>query len=336
MEKNGSTEALLAVDIGNTTVSVGCLITKPGSCEVVCTERFPTGSGTNETVVCRSLTKLAECASERLSGEHRFGEALSEEDRSGDIKENNAPVRLRIEGIVISSVVPAVTESVKKAALDFSRTLNAGGKDPEKEEYAGEVPQQSADEPAISAVVKDADEPAIPVVIITSKSLTGLIFRSIDMSTLGHDRIVDAAWAAANVKLPAVTVDMGTATTFNVIDEGGIFLGGMIAAGIRTGLWGLNQRTAALPIPKERQPNGLIGKKTVDCLLSGAYNGSAAMIDGMVSRVEEELGKPVTLVMTGGHAITVRNLCRHEVVYEPNLLMKGLAFLFEKNVPRNV
>ena len=326
MEKNGSTEALLAVDIGNTTVSVGCLIRKPGSCEVVCTERFPTGSGTNETIVCRSLTKLAECASERLSGEHRsgealsgehrFGEALSEEDRSGDIKENNAPVRLRIEGIVISSVVPAVTESVKKAALDFCRTLNAGGKD-------GENPQPSA------------DEPAIPVVVITSKSLTGLVFRSIDMSTLGHDRIVDAAWAAANVKLPAVTVDMGTATTFNVIDEGGIFLGGMIAAGIRTGLWGLNQRTAALPIPKERQPNGLIGKKTVDCLLSGAYNGSAAMIDGMVSRVEEELGKPVTLVMTGGHAITVRNLCRHEVVYEPNLLMKGLAFLFEKNAPRN-
>ena len=270
-------EALTAIDIGNTTVSLGYLIKEGDEAVVAAKDRFPTADGNKPDVIRRALARLTESAESRLP-------------------------RRRIGGVVLSSVVPAVTETVRDETEAFCREYNAGGE--------------------------------LPVVEITAKSRTGLIFRGIDMSTLGHDRIVDAAWAAANVPLPAVTVDMGTATTFNVIDEGGIFLGGMICAGIRTGLWGLNQRTAALPIPKEREPNGLIGKKTVDCLLSGAYNGSAAMIDGLVSRVEKELGRPVTLVMTGGHAITVSQLCDHEVVYEPNLLHKGLMILFEKNLPQ--
>ena len=303
----GKDAALIAVDIGNTTVSLGYLVREKDDCVVVAKDRFPTADGEKGEVIARALTRLTESAVSRLSSESGGEDCRAAADEpdpaDGEAAALAAP---RVRGVVVSSVVPRVTETVKREAEAFCRAYNAGG----GEEDSGEL----------------------PVVEITTKSRTGLIFRGIDMSTLGHDRIVDAAWAAANVPLPAVTVDMGTATTFNVIDEGGIFLGGMICAGIRTGLWGLNQRTAALPIPKEREPNGLIGKKTVDCLLSGAYNGSAAMIDGLVSRIEEELGRPVTLVMTGGHAITVRHLCRHEVIYEPNLLHKGLAILFEKNV----
>jgi len=303
-------DVLLAVDIGNTTVSLGCLVKDNGEDAVLIRDRFPTAEGGNPAAIRRTLERLVSGARERLT--------------SG----SGGPDDIRITGIVISSVVHSVTESVRGEALTFFQKNIFDNEDFFEEEAVTCSCNSNLIEQSVAASRRE-----IPVVEITSKSLTGLIFRSIDMSTLGHDRIVDAAWAAAHVKLPAVTVDMGTATTFNVIDEGGIFLGGMISAGIRTGLWGLNQRTAALPIPKERQPSSLIGKKTVDCLLSGAYNGSAAMIDGLVSRVEEELGKPVTLVMTGGHAITVKDLCRHEVVYEPNLLMKGLALLFEKNRP---
>ena len=306
-------DALIAVDIGNTTVSLGCLIKENGGYDVIKQERFPTADGNKPAVIERSLQRLMEGAEARLA------------DDSSEPAVIRQPLP-DIGGLVISSVVPKVTETVKQTIAGFfSRDVFDND-----DFFEEEAVTCSCNRNLIEAALASRKQP-LDIVEITDKSLTGLIFRSIDMSTLGHDRIVDATWAAANVPLPAVTVDMGTATTFNVIDEGGVFMGGMICAGIRTGLWGLNQRTAALPIPKERQPGPLIGKKTVDCLLSGAYNGSAAMIDGLVARVEEELGRPVSLVMTGGHAITVQKLCRHEVIYEPNLLMKGLAFLYEKN-----
>lgn len=148
---------------------------------------------------------------------------------------------------------------------------------------------------------------------------------------VGLDRLADAAWAAEHYPLPVVTVDMGTATTFNVIDREKIFRGGVIAAGLATGLNALSARASQLPELRLRTPEHIIGKDTAECMLSGAVMGAAAMIDGIVFRIEQELGEEVTLLITGGLASFASPLCRHAHIYDPELLPKGLALLYDKN-----
>lgn len=148
---------------------------------------------------------------------------------------------------------------------------------------------------------------------------------------VGLDRLADTAWAAEHYPLPVVTVDMGTATTFNVIDRKKIFRGGVIAAGLATGLNALSARASQLPELRLRTPEHIIGKDTAECMLSGAVMGAAAMIDGIVRGIEQELGEEVTLLITGGLASYASPLCRHAHIYDPELLPKGLALLYDKN-----
>jgi type III pantothenate kinase len=105
----------------------------------------------------------------------------------------------------------------------------------------------------------------------------------------------------------------------------------MIAPGLATGLSALSDRAAQLPHVPLATPRYVIGKDTHQCMLSGAVTGAAAMIDGMVSRIEADLGRPVTLVVTGGLARYVEPLCTHPHTYDPHLLSKGLALLFDLN-----
>ncbi len=166
---------------------------------------------------------------------------------------------------------------------------------------------------------------------ITAESNLGLVMDLPEPEKVGRDRLVDAAWAAAHFALPAVTADLGTATTLNVIREGGVFCGGVIAAGVDTGLQALAERAAQLPPITLRVPEHVIGRNTAESMLSGAVAGTAAMLDGIVRQIERELGKPATLVITGGMAKYVEPLVRHPHTYDPELLLKGLAFLYEKN-----
>lgn len=168
-------------------------------------------------------------------------------------------------------------------------------------------------------------------VLITTESSTNLIINVPNPCQIGPDRLADAAWAAERFSLPVVTVDMGTATTFNVVDEGRIFLGGMIAPGLDTGLRALYERAARLPKIQLCTPNRMIGRTTVECMLSGSVVGAAAMIDGITTRIETELGKPVTLIITGGLARYVESLCTHPHIYDSDLLSKGMALLYEWN-----
>ena len=151
---------------------------------------------------------------------------------------------------------------------------------------------------------------------------------------MGKDRLVDAAYAAANFPLPVVTVDLGTATTFNVVDKDRVFRGGVICPGLSTGLRALGERCAQLPQVHLGSPKKAIGTNTESCMLSGSVLGTAVLIDGMVQRIEEELGSPATLVVTGGLAKYVTPLCRHPLAYDPELLMKGLALLYQLNAPQ--
>lgn len=191
---------------------------------------------------------------------------------------------------------------------------------------------------ALSSVVPRLDEPVSlaaeallgrrPVRIDAASAAGGLSFAVPQPERLGLDRVAGAAWAARRYPLPAVTADLGTATTFNVIGEGGVFLGGVIACGVETGVRALAERTAQLPLPEMAVPESLIGRDTEACMRSGAVYGAAAMTDGIAGRVEAELGKPVTLILTGGWSGLAEPLCVHPHIWEPDLLPKGLALLY--------
>lgn len=167
------------------------------------------------------------------------------------------------------------------------------------------------------------------VSVINAGNCRSLEFAVAKPGMLGLDRIADSAWAAAHFSLPALTVDMGTATVFNVIGKGGVFLGGLIAAGIGTSLSALSEHTAQLPkLSDDAPPKCLIGKNTSECMLSGTVIGTAAMVDGIAARIEEELGTPVTLIVTGGGAELAEPFILRKHIYEPHLLAKGLAFIY--------
>ena len=185
--------------------------------------------------------------------------------------------------------------------------------------------------PRLEGTVSGAAEALLgkrPVRIDAASAAGGLRFAIPHPERLGLDRIADAAWAARRYALPAVTADLGTATTFNVLGEGGVFLGGVIACGVETGVGALAERTAQLPRLTLGPPAALIGRDTEACMLSGAVYGAAALIDGIAGRVEAELGKAVTLILTGGWSKLAAPLCTHPHVWEPDLLPKGLALLY--------
>lgn len=167
--------------------------------------------------------------------------------------------------------------------------------------------------------------------LINSGIDPGLTFKIPYPEKVGADRIADAAWTAANIPLPAVTVDLGTATTFNVIDEGGVFLGGLILPGIGVSLRSLSDSAAQLPDVMAALPESVIGRYTEECMCAGVIYGTASAIDGITARIERELGRPVSLIITGGHAPLIDALCTHRHSFDPDLLPKGLALLYQKN-----
>jgi len=160
---------------------------------------------------------------------------------------------------------------------------------------------------------------------------TGLNIRIDNPAQLGADLAAGAAGALGRYPLPCIIIDMGTATTLTVLDKNGNFLGGSIAAGVRLTLQALAQGTAALPMLHPAAPKAVIGRNTVDCMQSGIVYGTAAMLDGLIERMEEELGEPATVVATGGLAKEIIRHCKKEILYNENLLLDGLKAIYEKN-----
>lgn len=161
---------------------------------------------------------------------------------------------------------------------------------------------------------------------------TGLNIQMDTPSQVGSDRIVIAVAALAEYEPPLILLDLGTATTIEVVGKGSTYMGGCIIPGVRISLEALTSRTAQLPGIRLDKPKRVIGKNTVDCMRSGIMYGTAAMVDGMLDRVEEELGYSTTVVATGGMAQFVAPLCRREIKLEKDLLLKGLNILYKKNV----
>lgn len=160
---------------------------------------------------------------------------------------------------------------------------------------------------------------------------TGLNIHMDVPSQVGADRIVIAVAALAEHKAPLILMDMGTATTIEVVEPDNVYVGGLIFPGMRLSLEALTSHTAQLPGINLDQPKSVIGKNTVDCMRSGMMFGTAAMLDGLIDRIEEELGHGATIIATGGMAQFVIPLCKHEILLDKNLLLKGLNVLYKKN-----
>ena len=197
-----------------------------------------------------------------------------------------------LEGAIIASVVPQVLNSVKTAIKKLT------GKD---------------------------------ALVVGPGLKTGLNIKIENPAQTGADLVVGCVAALRQHKPPMIVIDMGTATTMIALDETGAFIGGCIAPGVKISLDALTGRTALLPGLQLDTPKKAIGRNTIDCMRSGIMMGSACMLDGMVQRMEEELGTKATVVVTGGIAKFIVPMCRTPMIYDKDLLIRGLVALYREN-----
>ena len=253
---------ILAVDVGNTNIVIGCL--EQG--EIKNTVRVRTEPGRTAAEYGIELMQLFDF----------FGI-----DRRG------------FEGAILSSVVPPVNEPLRQAIEMLT---------------------------------------GVKCLIVGPGMKTGMNVRIDDPGTLGCDLVVGGVAAIAEYGAPVIVLDLGTATTITLIDENKCFRGGAILPGIKLSYAALAAGTSLLPDISITPPKKCIATNTVDCMRSGAVFGTAATIDGMVDRMEAELGLPCKVVATGGLASKITPYCRREIVCDDHLLLKGLWVLYQKNI----
>lgn len=252
---------LLAIDIGNTNISLGCIRDN-------------------------NILFEARIATDRSRTSDQYGtEILTMLGAFGIRKEE-------ISDCIIASVVPPVFNSVRTGVLKVI------GKEP---------------------------------MVVGPGLKTGLNIRVDIPSQVGSDRIVIAVAALAEYEAPLILLDLGTATTIDVVEPGNTYVGGVIAPGVKISSDALTSRAAMLPGISLEQPKHVVGKNTIDCMRSGIMYGTAAMIDGMIDRIAEELGHKSTVIATGGIAQFIAPLCKHDIILERDLLLKGLNLIYHKN-----
>ena len=160
---------------------------------------------------------------------------------------------------------------------------------------------------------------------------TGLNIQIENPAQTGADLVVGCVAALREHKAPMIIVDMGTATTMIVLDKKSAMIGGCIMPGVKISMDALTDRTALLPRLQLDQPKKAIGRNTIDCMRSGIMMGAACTIDGMIERMEAELGYETTVIATGGIAKFVIPMCKKKIIYDKDLLVKGLATLYREN-----
>jgi len=221
------------------------------------------------------------------------------------------------------------SKTADQYALDLQGVLNLYGVRPD--EIEGGI--LSSVVPYLQSVIPEAVRilTGIKLMIVEPGIRTGLNVRTDDPSSVGSDLIVAAVAARAKYPTPIAIVDMGTATTLSVIIHDNEYVGGMIIPGLWTSMNALSANAAQLPYIDLKGPAKLIGTNTIDCMRSGAINGTAAMLDGLLDRLEAELGAPVTPILTGGLSELIAPSCQHRFRLEPDILIDGLMILYEKN-----
>ncbi len=198
-----------------------------------------------------------------------------------------------IKGVVIASVVPSVTTTLRAAAPALT--------------HGGDV-----------VVVEPGTKTGMPILIDNPREV-------------GADRIVNAVAARERHGMPAIVVDFGTSTNFDVVSTEGAYIGGVIAPGVEIATNALVGGTAALRRVEFTPPRSPIGKGTVEAIQSGALYGHAGLVDGLVARISGELdAEPITLA-TGGLASTIVPHCRLVDTIDEYLTLEGLRLIYEMN-----
>ena len=187
--------------------------------------------------------------------------------------------------------------------------------------------------PALTAIIRDAVRLLAPVPVLTVGPgvRTGVSLRIDEPASCGADMVCTAAGAIEKYPLPAIIVDLGTATKLTVVDEKRNFLGGSIAPGMEVSLGALSASAALLPSIGVPRSVRVIGTNTIDCMASGSILGTASMIDGMLDRYLAQLGGVKTIVACGGLAKAIIPHCRREMTLDPGLLLDGLVAIYYKN-----
>lgn len=252
---------ILAIDIGNTNIVVGCIDDK----KTYFIERLSTN---------RTKTEL---------------------EYAVDIK-NVLDIyhikKTEIEGCIISSVVPQITNIVKLAAEKILK--------------------------------KNA-------IVLGPGVKTGLNIMMDNPGQLGADQVADAVAGISGYPVPLILIDMGTATTASVVNSKKQYVGGMILPGVGVSLDALTARASQLSGISIDAPRHVIGKNTIECMKSGVLYSNAAALDGIIDRIEEELGEKATVVATGGLAKKIVPHCKREIILDEELLLRGLLIIYEKN-----
>ncbi|HEY6192932.1 MAG TPA: type III pantothenate kinase [Bacteroidota bacterium] len=196
-----------------------------------------------------------------------------------------------IEGVVISSVNPRLTKGFGRMAKNF----------------LGTTP-----------------------LIITGDMDAGMTVHYDDPSRLGADRLCNAVAAFSKYGGPAIVIDFGTATTFDVISAKGEYLGGVIAPGVETAAAGLSGRTAVLPRVDLLFPERVIGTNTVAGMQAGIMYGALEATEGIVRRIKGVIGKKATVIATGGYARIIAEQSGSIVQVEPALVLEGARLIYER------
>ena len=196
------------------------------------------------------------------------------------------------DGVIISSVVPPVTHTLERAIKKVT---------------------------------------GLDSLVVGSGIKTGLNILIDNPAQLGGDLVAGAVAALGLEKPPLIIIDMGTATTISVIDKKGNFIGCAIAPGVNLSVSVLASGTSQLPKVSIEAPRHCVGKNTVDSMKSGVVFGAASMLDGMIDRIEQELGYETTVLATGGLAPSIVGYCRRRIRVCDDLLLRGLAMIYEKN-----
>ncbi len=176
----------------------------------------------------------------------------------------------------------------------------------------------------------------IDAIVVNHKINTGVKVKLKNPSEAGADRLVNAYAASQLYGSPVIVVDFGTATTFDIVNPYNEFIGGIITAGMKIQADALSKYTSKLPKVKIEAPDKIIGDNTIDAMLSGIVRGHAAMVDGLISQCEKELGQKTTIVATGGFSSIISKYMSREFDFvNPDLTLIGLKLLYELNKDSN-
>lgn len=234
------------------------------------------------------------------------------------------------ELIFVSRLYTARHKSSDEFAIDFLDIFNLYNVKPTDFSgviFASVVPELT--DPIVRAVKRTT---GIDPIIVGAEHNGNLKVDILPVSYLGADLIAGAVAAINKYPLPCLVVDLGTATKILVIDKEGTFKGCTISPGVKISLNALTQGTALLPSVSLEAPKNAIGENTVECIQSGVVYGTAAMVDGLIARIKNELKEEVaSVVATGGYSHSIIPCCQTDIIFDENLLLDGLKEIYNKS-----